>query len=175
MRLARKLVRGARRLRRRWLFARGGIEAINRLLLVSTAPAPILRQFGAKVGPGNIHGPLVIHNASGDYSNLKIGNRVHVGRDVFLDLTSLLTIEDEATISMRTTILTHQDVGDRSLAERYPRKEGPTTVGAGSYIGANATILCGCDIGQEAIVGAGAVVVRAVPAGRVVTGVPAKE
>lgn len=175
MSLARKLLRGIRRLHRRWLYARGGIEAINQLLLVSTAPTVILREFGARVEDGNIHGPLVIHNARENYSNLSIGHRVHLGRDVLLDLTAPLTIQDQATISMRTTILTHQDIGDRPLSPRYPRKARPTTIGTGSYIGANATILCGCNIGEQAMVGAGAVVIRPVAAGTVVMGVPARE
>jgi hypothetical protein len=112
------------------------LRAINRLLLVSTDPAPILRQFGAHVEHGNLHGPLVIHNADDDYSNLRIGRRVHLGRDVLLDLTAPLTIEAEATISMRTVILTHEDVGNRPLAEPYPRKVESTIIGAGAYIGA---------------------------------------
>jgi acetyltransferase-like isoleucine patch superfamily enzyme len=43
----------------------------------------------------------------------------------------------------------------------------------GASIGANATILCGIEIGEEALVGAGAVVTRDVPAHAIVAGVPA--
>jgi acetyltransferase-like isoleucine patch superfamily enzyme len=156
------------------LYARGGIEAINRLLLTSTAPRPILCQFGARIEPGTIHGPLVIHNAARDYSNLRIGRRVHLGRDVLLDLSAPLTIEDEATVSMRATILTHQDLGDRPLSKRYPRKVEATTIGTGAYVGAGAVILCGCNVGEKAVVGAGAVVIRRVSAKDVVVGVPAR-
>ena len=38
----------------------------------------MLAAFGATIdGPGVIHGPLVIHNAEGDYRNLRIGENVH--------------------------------------------------------------------------------------------------
>lgn len=50
----------------------------------------------------------------------------------------------------------------------------PTTVGRGATIGANATIVCGVVIGESAFVGAGAVVVRDVPAHALVVGNPAR-
>lgn len=50
----------------------------------------------------------------------------------------------------------------------------PTHVGEGASIGSNATILCGITIGAKAIVGAGSVVTKSVPAGTVVTGNPAR-
>ena len=49
----------------------------------------------------------------------------------------------------------------------------PTIVRNGASIGSNATILCGVTIGENAIVGAGSVVTRDVPAGAVVVGNPA--
>ena len=50
----------------------------------------------------------------------------------------------------------------------------PTVVRRGASIGSNATILCGVEIGERAMVGAGAVVTRDVPAGAVVAGNPAR-
>ena len=49
-----------------------------------------------------------------------------------------------------------------------------TVVGKGASIGSNATILCNVRIGENAIVGAGSVVTRDVPANAVVAGNPAK-
>jgi UDP-2-acetamido-3-amino-2,3-dideoxy-glucuronate N-acetyltransferase len=50
----------------------------------------------------------------------------------------------------------------------------PTKVGRGATIGANATILCGITIGEFAMIGAGAVVTRDVPAHALMVGTPAK-
>jgi acetyltransferase-like isoleucine patch superfamily enzyme len=154
----------------------GGIEAINEVLLRRTrGVAAILSQFGAQIdGAGVIHGPLIVHNAARDYSNLTIGENVHLGRGALLDLTDRLTIEAEATVSMNVVVLTHADVGARPLADQYPRQVSPTIIGRGSYIGASATILAGCHVGALAVVGAGAVVTEPVPAGSVVAGVPAR-
>ena len=49
----------------------------------------------------------------------------------------------------------------------------PTIVRNGASIGSNATILCGITIGEKAIVGAGSVVTKDVPAGTIVAGNPA--
>lgn len=165
-------------LKRAWLAAarrRAGIPAINRRLLLADRCEALLAQFGATVGEGCVlHGPLVVHNAANDYRNLSIGSNVHVGRLVVLDLAERLSIEDDATVSMGATILTHADVGDRPLAEIHPRLAKATRIGAGAWIGANATVLPGCDVGVRAVVGAGAVVREPVPDGAVVGGVPAR-
>jgi UDP-2-acetamido-3-amino-2,3-dideoxy-glucuronate N-acetyltransferase len=51
----------------------------------------------------------------------------------------------------------------------------PTHVGRGASIGANATIVCGNDIGEFAFIGAGAVVTKAVPPYALVVGNPARQ
>jgi maltose O-acetyltransferase len=165
-------------LRGAWLaaeFRRGGIAAINRRLLTAGRCEELLARFGAEVGRGCVlHGPLVVHNADPDYRNLSIGDNVHVGPLVVLDLAERVVLEDDATVSMGATILTHADVGDRPLAEVFPRTAGPARVGTGAWIGANATVLVGCEIGERAVVAAGAVVREPVPDGAVVGGVPAE-
>ena len=50
----------------------------------------------------------------------------------------------------------------------------PTIVRRGASIGSGSTILCGIEIGEDAIVGAGSVVTRDVPAGTIVVGNPAR-
>ena len=50
-----------------------------------------------------------------------------------------------------------------------------TKVCKGASIGANATIVCGHDIGEYALIGAGAVVTKSVPAFALVVGNPAKQ
>jgi acetyltransferase-like isoleucine patch superfamily enzyme len=153
-----------------------GIEIVNEALLRSTIGVPaILRKFGGTVGAGVvIHGPLLIHNAKRDYRHLHIGNGVHMGRGILLDLSCPLTIADNAVISMRCTLLTHQDVGDRPQQAQVAPVYQPLTVGANAYLGSGVTVLAGAHIGAGATVGAGAVVTKAVAAQEVVGGVPAR-
>jgi len=163
-----------RRLYWRWVYFRGGIEAVNALLITEKRRVTdILRLFGATIGDDcSIYGPLFL-NTFTNYRNLIIGRHVHIGQCVFLDLGSLLTIQDEATLSMRCTVLTHQDVGERPLAARYPRLEAPVTIGRGAYLGAGVLILPGASIGEGSVVGAGSVVTEPLAAGIVAAGSPA--
>jgi UDP-2-acetamido-3-amino-2,3-dideoxy-glucuronate N-acetyltransferase len=62
---------------------------------------------------------------------------------------------------------------DGSMLEEGDWKLEETAVGDRARIGANATILCGIRIGEDALVGAGAVVTRDVPAFAIVKGNPA--
>lgn len=158
----------------RWVYFRGGIEGINALLIMEKRRVvDILRLFGASVGDDcSMTGPLFINSVT-NYANLQIGRHVHIGQAVFLDLGSKLTIEDDATVSMRCTLLTHQDVGDRPLAARYPRREEPVVIGPGAYLGAGVIVLPGASIGAGSVIGAGSLVLDPIPDGVVAAGSPA--
>jgi len=102
-----------------------------------------------------------------------VGMDVHptatVGVMVMPDLLrpDLIRIGPESIIGYNATILTHE-----FLPHAY--RLGPVEIGAWVLVGANATILPGVRIGEEAVVGAGAVVSSDVPARAIVGGVPAR-
>ena len=79
----------------------------------------------------------------------------------------LIHIGAESIIGYNVTILTHE-----FLPRAY--RLGKVEIGAWVLIGANTTILPGVRIGDGAMVGAGAVVTRDVPAGAIAAGVPAR-
>lgn len=156
-------------------------EGINALLLLMPAKfiAPTLRKHGAQIGErAEIHSPLIIHNASAEpgrhYAHLLIGNDCYFGRDVFFDLKDEILVEDRVTVSMRVTLVTHTDVGRSPVAKDMPPTHLRIILRRGAYIGACATILQGVEIGEEAVVGAGAVVTQSIPARSIATGVPAR-
>jgi maltose O-acetyltransferase len=166
----RRTLGAAGRSRRKGRFIRDGIEGVAMELRTTThRHAEILREFGATVGNDcSIYTPLHIVNADVDFSRLSIGNRVHLGADTLIDLADNVTIEDEATISMRCSLITHIDVGPGPLRERRPRKTGPVRIGAGAYLGAGVTVLHGVAIGPQATLGAHSLVDRDVAPGETV-------
>jgi acetyltransferase-like isoleucine patch superfamily enzyme len=155
------------RSRRRSRYLRDGIEGMAMELRTTTnAHAAILRQFGATVGRDvSIHGPLQVVNADGDFRRLHIGDHVHLGTDVLIDLADDVVIEDFATLSMRCSIVTHIDVGPGPLRERRPRQQAPVRIGRGAYLGIGVSVLHGVTIGAEATIGAHALVDRDVAPG----------
>ena len=106
----------------------------------------------------------------------RIGNRCKISSHTFV--CEGVTIEDEVFIGHNVTFTN----------DRYPRATNgggalqtaadwacvSTLVKRGASIGSGATLLCGVTVGENAVVGAGSVVTRDVPAGAVVAGNPAR-
>ena len=123
-----------------------------------------------------------------------IGDETKIG--AFVEIQKNATVGRRCKISSHTfvcegvTIEDHVFVGHgvMFINDLYPRattaagelqtaadwKVEATTVKAGASIGSGATILARVTIGERAIVGAGSVVTRDVPAGAIVAGNPAK-
>lgn len=101
-------------------------------------------------------------------NDVKIGDRVTIKSGV--QLWDGITVEDDVFIGPNATFT--NDIFPRS--RHYPKTFSNTIVRQGASIGGNATILPGVTIGEGAMVAAGAVVTKNVPAGSVVIGNPAR-
>jgi acetyltransferase-like isoleucine patch superfamily enzyme len=106
--------------------------------------------------------------------NATIGNRVKVSSHTFI--CEGVSIEDDVFIGHNVSFI--NDKYPRATAGGQLQTEAdwsvvPTVVKKGASIGTSATILCGITIGENAIVGAGSVVTRDVPANAIVAGNPA--
>ena len=97
-----------------------------------------------------------------------VGDRVTIKSGV--QLWDGLRVGDDAFIGPNVSFT--NDKFPRS--QMYPEKFLNTTIFSGASIGAGAVILPGIEIGQNAMVAAGAVVTRSVPANAIVVGNPAK-
>lgn len=99
-----------------------------------------------------------------------LGNNVKVQNNV--SIYTGVTCEDD--VFLGPSMVFTNVINPRSAINRrseYAR----THVGKGATIGANATIVCGHDIGKYAFIGAGAVVTKPVPDYALVVGNPAKQ
>ncbi|MEW6434112.1 MAG: WxcM-like domain-containing protein [Myxococcota bacterium] len=101
-------------------------------------------------------------------NHVRVGDRVTIKSGV--QLWDGVVLEDDVFVGPNATFT--NDKYPRS--KQYPTSWPQTIVRKGASIGANATILPGVTIGERAMVGAGAVVNRDVPAGEVVVGNPAR-
>lgn len=134
-----------------------------------------MRAFGAQVGEGTtIRSPFVIMNAKGDFSGLRIGSDAYIGPDALFDLSAPIRVGDRVTISMRSALVTHLNVGKSLLRGEYPAEKKEVVISDDAYLGAGVTVLHGIRVGEGALVAAGAVVTKDVPAHVLVAGVPAR-
>lgn len=109
------------------------------------------------------------------YSNF--GKNITIGKNVFVNIGCSfqdrggIHIADNVMIGMNVVIATL----NHGLApeERQSTTPAPVHIGKNAWIGSSATILPGVTIGENAVVAAGAVVTKDVPANTVVAGVPA--
>jgi acetyltransferase-like isoleucine patch superfamily enzyme len=147
------------------------------MALVPPLRALWLRLLGARVGAGAVlHDVRFFNLYRRGLSGLTVGTECFLGDECLIDLAEAVTLEAQVTLAERVLILTHTNVGyrDHPLQARFPASAAPVTIGSGSFVGANATILPGLSIGSGSFVGAGSVVTRDVPPRTLVAGVPAR-
>lgn len=122
-------------------------------------------------------------NSYVDYLRKKgctIGKNVHFHdtRNVFMDLGKLdfIKIGDNCNITRGVVILGHDYSYKvfRNVYHDMPQKSASTVIGNNVFIGMNAIILMGAEIGDNVVIGAGSVVSGKIPNNSVVGGNPAK-
>ena len=108
--------------------------------------------------------------------NSTVGKRCKISSHTFI--CEGVTIEDNVFVGHGVTFINDSypraTTRDGSLQTQADWKVEPTVVKQGASIGSGVTIMCNVTIGERAIVGAGSVVTRDVPAGAIVAGNPAR-
>jgi UDP-2-acetamido-3-amino-2,3-dideoxy-glucuronate N-acetyltransferase len=119
--------------------------------------------------------------------NCKIGENCNIGQNVVISPDVVLgnNVKIQNNVSVYTGVVCEDDVflgpscvftnviNPRSFIERK-NEYRKTVVKKGASIGANATIVCGHDIGRYAFIGAGSVVTKNIPDHALVVGNPAR-
>mgnify|MGYP003954066203 CR=1 FL=1 len=148
----------------------------KRLLLQmnNTSEPQKIRQFLSQIIDSEIDESVTIftpfHINYG--KNTQIGKNVFINFDcVFLDLGGI-TIEDGVLIAPKVSLLSEGH--PISPEQRHSLVPKHIHIKKNAWIGANATILHGVTIGQNAVVAAGSVVTKDVPDNVVVGGIPAQ-
>ncbi|PZV79103.1 UDP-2-acetamido-3-amino-2,3-dideoxy-glucuronate N-acetyltransferase [Algoriphagus aquaeductus] len=138
---------------------------------------------GCEIGKGT-----KIWHFSHIMAKCKIGENCNIGQNVVISPEVVLgkNVKVQNNVSIYTGVTCDDDVflgpsmvftnviNPRSAVNRRGQYS-KTHVGKGASIGANATIVCGHDIGEFAFIGAGAVVTKTIPAYALVVGNPSRQ
>jgi len=110
----------------------------------------------------------------------KVGKNCFIGYEVWVDLTNtyLIEMEDHVHIANRCLLLCHQrDLSDYHIGDDYAKlgyNKSKIILKKGCLVGMNSMIMPGVTIGEGAIVGAGSLVTKDIPAWTIAIGRPAK-
>ena len=130
----------------------------------------LVNLYGCRIGDDTKIGTFVEIQ-----KNAVVGRRCKISSHTFI--CEGVTIEDDVFVGHGVMFI--NDRRPRATADGRLQTEDdwtvvPTLIKRGASIGSGAAILCGITIGENAMVGAGAVVTRDVAAGETVAGVPAR-
>lgn len=112
------------------------------------------------------------------HPSVVIGDNVRLGQGVVLCpgvvLTCNISLGDMVMVNCLSSAGHDVSIGAWSTVSGHCDLTGQTTLGSGVFLGSGARIIPGKKIGNNAVVGAGSVVIRSVAAGHKVFGVPAR-
>lgn len=109
-----------------------------------------------------------------------VGKDVFIGGNVWIDTghAELITIHDHAHVDARCILLCHKrNLSNYCKGDDYhklPYKTGTIIVGKGCSVGTDTLVMPGVTIGEGAVVGAGSLVTKDIPAWTIAIGRPAK-
>jgi maltose O-acetyltransferase len=105
--------------------------------------------------------------------DVRLGRDVSIARHVSFDLhhANLIELGDETVVAEGARFLCHDAACGKRIGAIWV---APITTGKRVFIGADALLMPGVTVGDDAVVAAGSVVTRDVPADTIVAGVPAR-
>ena len=160
--------RGAPRWKRRLWVLVSSVFFQNPFPKASRFRAALLRAFGARIGKEVLFGSNVYISYPW---RLVVGDHVWIGDDVGIQSMAQVTIESNVCVSRRCYLST----GSHDFRqENFGLKVAPILIRQGSWIAIGSQVVAGVTIGEGAVVSAGSVVLRDVPANCLVRGNPAQ-
>lgn len=135
----------------------------------------ILRLVGFNIGSGTLFfGTPILTGIANLHERLTIGSECLISWGCYLDLQGSITIGDRVGLSPQISVIT----SSHSVGSPYNRVGDltalPVVIKDGVWLGTRCTVLPGVTIHEGAVVAAGAVVTKDVPAHTIVGGVPAR-
>jgi len=131
-----------------------------------------------QLGRGCVLQPDIFFNYSHYWMpgpSMFFGDRVFIGRGCEFNIRERLEVGDDCLIASGCTFVdTNHSHGHGMSMNAQPLESAAITLGRNVWLGARCVVLKGVHIGDGAIIGAGSVLTKSVPAGETWAGVPAR-
>lgn len=136
-------------------------------------PARVRELLSALIGAPVSDTVTVFPPFTSDFGkNITLGKRIFINSGCRFQDQGGVSIGDDCLIGHNVVIATlNHDLAPNRRADMHP---APVAIGRNVWVGANATILPGVTVGDDAVIGAASVVTKDVPAGAIVVGSPAR-
>jgi acetyltransferase-like isoleucine patch superfamily enzyme len=152
------------------LWLRTRVQSAGILVVRAGLPLPEIDNRGGRIELENCTFFSGVRLECWDGALIRIGNGTYLNRGTEIVAAQRVTLGRDCKIARDVLIM---DTDQHGIHGGEPISR-PVSVGNRVWIGARAIILKGVQIGDDAVVAAGAVVTRDVPSGAIVAGVPAK-
>lgn len=178
-------VLGSRTRRAWWIFRtalrRRRFRQLGRRVVI-VKPLALIGTSAMSIGESTSIGPLArletVRRPGRERGVLEIGDRVTIEQFAHIVSGFRVTIDDDACVSLRVTIIDTEhplgQAGDGNRVRTVSEDDRPVHIGKRAFLGVGVVVLPGVTIGENAVVGANSVVSTDIPADAVAAGAPAK-
>jgi sugar O-acyltransferase (sialic acid O-acetyltransferase NeuD family) len=155
----------------------GGLDVLNKTksklgVAISVGDPELKKNLVQKIKNPNIYFPKLIHPTA------LVGEEVVIGDGVIICAGVIVTVNihigSHVVLNLNCTVGHDCSLGDYAAMMPAVNVSGDVTIGEGVYIGTGSQIINGLTIGPYSTIGAGAVVIRDLPAHCTAVGMPAK-
>ena len=135
----------------------------------------LMRIGGVRIGRGTVLGGVLdIRGGVSAGRRVTIGDMCWINASCTLDASAQVTIGNKVAFGQEVMVLTNTHQIGPPDNRAGASMNLPVTIGDGCWLGARSVVLPGVEIGPGAVVAAGSVVTKSVPANTLVGGVPAR-
>ncbi|PKI17452.1 acyltransferase [Colwellia sp. 12G3] len=106
--------------------------------------------------------------------NLEVGDNVFIATNVVINAGTSITLEDEVMLGIASILVSGNHTLNNGSYRFGAMQRSPIVVGKGSWIGANVTLIAGCNVPPASLIAANSVVVGKLIESGVYAGIPSK-
>lgn len=152
---------------------RYGLRLVNLIQRIDIWPVLFRRMLLRLFFPEISRSAVILSDCQFCDGRISVGERVFVNRGCLLECAGGIEIGSDAHLAFGVSLITSSHELGTGSRRCGPTTTNPIRIGAGAWLGANATVLPGVTIGAGAVIAAGSMVTSDIPPNHLAAGIPA--